>query len=553
VLRRILNRSRPGRKQTTLLILLLLLTFAVAGVISWIGRTEGKQHEQTYENGLLTSAAFASAGYADELSKNVTSVVGWTFRDILNAPLETQTPDDIRKIDLVNLDGLTSRCDCKPSEELLFRYTYDFATGKLVVDEPASALLRMRIERALNDTTLPARQFWRFSVAIGESGASDPALVSIVRFDPQSGERVLGMGVGVRPKFLKTAFTPVDSFNLFLPSPENARPMPDRFAIKLMAGNDTISQYGSSSQYAVRWKPDPALGNFTVIASVSPTRFDVVAGSSAPISRVPLYGGLLMLLAVLITAALILTKRQGELAEARTDFVSNVSHEFRTPLAQIRMFAETLLLGRVRNDTDKRRSLEIIDQEAKRLTALVDNVLQLGRSERGVATVAPTQIRLGPTIREAVERFAELPRALSVEFRTEVEDRLAAMVDPNALRQIVDNLLDNAVKYGPSGQRVNIGLAMFEQNARLWVDDEGPGIPLRERDRVFEPFYRSTLHMQSAAAGSGIGLAVVRELSDLLEGRVWAESAPGGGARIIVEFPNAYLQPEEAAGGWAVA
>jgi signal transduction histidine kinase len=135
----------------------------------------------------------------------------------------------------------------------------------------------------------------------------------------------------------------------------------------------------------------------------------------------------------------------------------------------------------------------------------------------------------------------------------EIEDRLMAMVDLEAFNRILSNLLDNAVKYGPAGQRVNVGLAMFEQHARLWVDDEGPGIPLRERDRIFEPFYRSSLHAQSGVAGSGIGLAVVKELTDLLEGRVWAEGAPGGGARIVVEFPNAYLRPEEAAGGWAVA
>ena len=157
-------------------------------------------------------------------------------------------------------------------------------------------------------------------------------------------------------------------------------------------------------------------------------------------------------------------------------------------------------------------------------------MLQLGRTERGVATVTPTEFRLGPTIREAVDRYAQLPRSANVEFRTEIEDRLVAMVDPSALRQIIDNLLDNAVEVRPSEQRVNVGLAMFEQHARLWVDDEGPGIPARERERVFEAFYRSSLHAQSSTAGSGIGLAVVKELTDLLEGRVWAEAAPGGGA-----------------------
>jgi signal transduction histidine kinase len=94
---------------------------------------------------------------------------------------------------------------------------------------------------------------------------------------------------------------------------------------------------------------------------------------------------------------------------------------------------------------------------------------------------------------------------------------------------------------------------MFEEHARLWVDDEGPGIPKAQRQRVFEPFYRSPEHVSARVAGSGIGLAVVRELAALLGGTAWAEESPGGGARLIVEFPQAYLRPEEAAGGMAVA
>ena len=124
----------------------------------------------------------------------------------------------------------------------------------------------------------------------------------------------------------------------------------------------------------------------------------------------------------------------------------------------------------------------------RRLTALVENVLQLGRGERGSLTLAPTATQLAPTIREVIESFAQLPRSRNVDFRQELESRLVATVDPSALRQILINLLDNAVKYGPSGQRVYVGLAMFEEHARLWVDDEGPGIPKAQRQRVFEAF-----------------------------------------------------------------
>jgi signal transduction histidine kinase len=530
---------------------LLLLTFAVTGVISWIGQTDDANHEETYDNGLLTSAAFAASAYSERLSGGVHSVVLATFRNITTTATSETPVDDLPNANLDVLQALAHKCDCTPSEQLVFNYKYDFNTSKLQVDQAITDSDSGRELQPHCRASCRAQPALDYSVAVGPD-ASHPVLISLVRKDSATSKSIYAIGFGARTKLLETATIPVDSFNLELPRPAHAEPLTDRFAITLLAGQDTLLNVGESSEYSVTYNLVPGQGNIAVIASVNKQRFTVVAGA-APISRAPVYVGLLMLVGILITASLVLAKRQGQLAEARTDFVSNVSHELRTPLAQIRMFAETLLLGRARNDTERRRSLEIIDQEARRLNALVDNVLQLGRAERGVAHVAPTEIALGPAVREAVDRFAQLPRSKNVDFRTEVENRLVAMVDPNALRQIVDNLLDNAVKYGPSGQRVNVGLAMFEQNARLWVDDEGPGIPLRERDRVFEPFFRSTLHSQSSTAGSGIGLAVVRELTDLLEGRVWAETAPGGGARIVVEFPNAYLQPEEAAGGWAVA
>jgi signal transduction histidine kinase len=246
----------------------------------------------------------------------------------------------------------------------------------------------------------------------------------------------------------------------------------------------------------------------------------------------------------------LLLRQQEQLARTRANFVSGVSHELRTPLAQIRLFAEMLLLGRVRSETDRRRSLEIIDTEARRLSQLVENVLQVARSERGHLHVNPIAMRVAPIIRECVESFAVLAEARSVEFRMELQEDLVAPVDSAALRQIVLNLLDNAAKYGPDGQRVVIGMALFDNNARIWVDDEGSGIPVRERERVFNPFYRSRDAQQTA--GSGIGLAVVRELVALHGGEAWIEDAPDAGARVIVQFPGAQLAGAEA-GDFAVA
>jgi len=108
---------------------------------------------------------------------------------------------------------------------------------------------------------------------------------------------------------------------------------------------------------------------------------------------------------------------------------------------------------------------------------------------------------------------------------------------------MVLNLLDNAVKYGPATQAVTVGTALVGDRARLWIDDEGEGIPHRERERVWSSFYRLDRHANSSVAGSGIGLFVVRELARLHGGDAWVEDAPGGGARLMIELPAAERAP----------
>jgi len=219
--------------------------------------------------------------------------------------------------------------------------------------------------------------------------------------------------------------------------------------------------------------------------------------------------------------------------------VSGVSHELRTPLAQIRMFSETLLLGRVRSETEQMRSLEIIDQEARRLTHLVENLLHFSRSERQIARLSPAPTALAQLVRQTVEAFTPLAAARGVALATELHDGLVAPVDADALRQMLLNLLDNAVKYGSEEQTITVGLRASERGrrARIWVDDQGPGIPAADRERIWDRFWRLERDRGSAVAGTGIGLSVVRELVALHDGRVWAEDAPGRGARFVIDLP----------------
>jgi signal transduction histidine kinase len=246
---------------------------------------------------------------------------------------------------------------------------------------------------------------------------------------------------------------------------------------------------------------------------------------------------LLIVMATLLAIALVQLRREQELARLRTEFVSGVSHELRTPLAQIRWFSELLHMGKLRTEEERTRSAGIIDQEARRLTYLVENVLNFSRAERRQSRISPVPTDLEKELREALEMFAPLARARQMKLRAELELGLVVNADRDALRQVLLNLLDNAAKYGPPGQTISVGSARGGEWVRLWVEDEGPGIPERDRERVWEPYVRLGRDSERATGGSGIGLSVVRELVELHGGRVRMESAARGGARVVIELP----------------
>ncbi|HEV3052586.1 MAG TPA: HAMP domain-containing sensor histidine kinase, partial [Longimicrobium sp.] len=264
-----------------------------------------------------------------------------------------------------------------------------------------------------------------------------------------------------------------------------------------------------------------------------------------PASPLPLLLGLLAVTAAVVAVAFLQLRRQHELARLRADFVSGVSHELRTPLTQIRMFSELLLGGRLRTDEERDRSLRLIDREAKRLAYLVENVLDFTRAERGTLDVSPEPTRVAAAVEEIVEGFAPVARARGMQVRTELDPEAAARLDRGGFRQVLLNFLENAVKYGPAGQTIVAGVARAEGRVRVWVDDEGPGIPPALRERIWQPYYRLNREIDRVVGGSGIGLSVVRGLVARHGGRSWMEDAPGGGARFVAEFPAARMPADE--------
>jgi signal transduction histidine kinase len=224
------------------------------------------------------------------------------------------------------------------------------------------------------------------------------------------------------------------------------------------------------------------------------------------------------------------------LARARSDFIAGVSHDLRMPLAQILIASETIALGRERDANDRASLASSIVREARRLVGLVDNVLLFSKS--GAVDLNPV-IRSVP-VWQLLSDAADAVR-LSVEDAGQTLEVNAGFVadvkaDARLLRQVLVNLVDNALKYGSPGQRIVLGAEAHGRLVRVFVEDEGPGIPATERDRIFEPYARLAHDQVSERTGTGLGLAVVRQIVEACGGRVWVEDGKTHGVRAIVEL-----------------
>jgi signal transduction histidine kinase len=245
--------------------------------------------------------------------------------------------------------------------------------------------------------------------------------------------------------------------------------------------------------------------------------------------------GLAVVNALMVATGLWQLRRERELARLREDFVAGVSHELRTPLAQMRMFSDTLLLDRIRNPDEGRRAVEIIARETRRLSQLVENVLYFHRHQRAPETPPLAPVDLAALVVEVVDSFRPLAasRRIGIAIRMPV-DELIVQANEDALRQVLLNLLDNAVKFGPADDSVTVALGSAGGTAQLTVEDRGRGVDAADRDRIFQPYERG---VTPGAGGAGIGLAVVHRIVQEHRGTVSVDDRPGGGARFVVTLP----------------
>lgn len=227
-----------------------------------------------------------------------------------------------------------------------------------------------------------------------------------------------------------------------------------------------------------------------------------------------------------------------ELAELKSNFVGNVSHELKTPLALIRLFSETLEMGRAGSPEKEKEFLRIIGKESQRLTHLINNVLDVGRIEEGRKTYRFAPVDLKALVEETLDAYSYSLEKQGFTVETDLADDVPPFsADADAITQALINLMENAIKYSTESRFLRVELSRRRDQAVLRVIDRGIGIPPDEQRRIFEKFYRVERGLVHNVKGSGLGLALVRHIVEAHGGRIAVQSRPGEGSAFSIQLP----------------
>jgi signal transduction histidine kinase len=554
-------------RRPTLLALLLLALLALSGMLAHEAWSSARTRRAMADQAMHEYAGYAAAKYRD-------NVQSWLYKafDELFA-VAWVVLDDRGSLPTLG-DGAAALersaralddCRCGPVVRALYYFDVSLDSvpdpdarpiatrGELTPDSAELAWVadtvraftfaspnNLRIARQLLGALAVAHQYFTIYAQYGDRLT---VMVFTVRRDSAGRPRAaLGMLTDAQ-RFVAPFFDPLYRYRVVLPPlPGKWIPTDSAFSVAAVDSLGRVFfaspvQYGSPLFSEVNM--DPPLGHLRIRLAVNPAAREAVLAGGLPHSRVPLLLGALAATAVLIVLTILQVRAEVEYARQRSNFAASVSHELRTPLAQILLFAETVRLGRATSESRRMHAVDVIIREARRLMRLVDNVLHVSRSERVETPVSLEWVEVVHIMNEIVEEFAPLAADAGSSIALEaVDPSIVVNADPAAVRQMLLNVLDNAVKYGRKGQVIQAGVTLDGSLVRIWVDDEGPGIQAGDRARIWRPFVRLAPGSQRGVTGAGIGLAVVHELVTAQRGRAWVAEGSRGGARFVIELPG---------------
>ena len=251
-----------------------------------------------------------------------------------------------------------------------------------------------------------------------------------------------------------------------------------------------------------------------------------------------LFVGIIVVMLIGIVVMVRAVIHESEVSRMKSEFVSNVSHELKTPLALIRMFGETLDEGIVTDEKKRREFYSIIRKESERLTHLIDNVLDFSRMDTGVKKYHFVEADLVKVVKSSLEAYKFHIRDNGFEIESELPDELVMLkIDKDAISQALLNLLSNAVKYSKKGKYILVKVHKNSKSAMISVTDKGVGIAKEELKKIFDKFYRVPTTKVEEARGSGLGLALVKHIVDAHDGTIEVESEVGQGSKFTIKIP----------------
>jgi two-component system, OmpR family, phosphate regulon sensor histidine kinase PhoR len=299
------------------------------------------------------------------------------------------------------------------------------------------------------------------------------------------------------------------------------------FGAALPAGGFTVGRPFPTTLYG--WRLQVALTAADELGDQVERRRHLEVGLVTTSCAVILLGVIFLLFAV---------EKERRLSAQKNEFVANVSHELKTPLSLVRMFAELLLSQRVPNEAKKREYLQIILVESERLSALIENVLDFARVERGKSSFDFAEGDLGEAVLRAVDMYRFRAEREGIDIHVNAPIGLGRVrLDYRAIELAIINLLDNALKYAGSGKQVKIGLERKKQYIEISVEDQGPGIRREDQKRIFERFWRGQSARQARIRGTGIGLSLVKHIAESHGGYTHVWSEPDKGSRFVIGVP----------------
>lgn len=319
----------------------------------------------------------------------------------------------------------------------------------------------------------------------------------------------------------------------------------DRRSALVDANNEIVYQWGEyepapMAAPVARIPLSPPLGSWSLVTFVAPGSFHGGMGRGAALGAMTALLALGLVVALLAAGFYRENTRQLREAARRVSFVNQVSHELKTPLTNIRMYAE-LLDGEIPDhDEGLRRRVDIIVSESQRLSRLIGNILTFSRRDRGALRVHLAPGVLDETVRAVVESFRPVLEGKGIEIHIQLDAGGPVRLDGDAVEQILGNLISNVEKYAASGRFLSVTTRRDGDMSRVTVRDRGPGIPRAHRKRIFDAFYRIGGSLTEGVTGTGIGLSIARELARLHGGCLRLTASESGAVfEVVLHTPSA--------------